>query len=41
MLLFARIPGSRPRGDLAVGAGRLFFTTEERESEVWVADLIR
>ena len=32
-------PSIRP--DFDVGAGRFFFTTEDRQSEVWVADVIQ
>lgn len=31
-------PSSRP--DFAAGAGRFFFTLEERESDIWVADIV-
>lgn len=34
---------SRPstRWDFAVGAGRLFFALDEREGDIWVADIVR
>jgi len=33
---------SRPssRGDFAVGAGRFFFTIDERQSNIWMADVV-
>jgi hypothetical protein len=27
------------RGTLAIAAGRLFFTSEDRQSDVWVIDV--
>jgi Tol biopolymer transport system component len=32
-------PSLRP--DFAAGGGRFFFTTEDRQSDVWVADIVR
>jgi hypothetical protein len=29
------------RGTLAIAAGRLFFTSEDRQSDVWVIDVKR
>ena len=32
-------PSDRP--DFAAGAGRLFFTLEDRQADIWVAELVR
>jgi hypothetical protein len=32
--------GSSNRPDFATGAGRFFFTIEDRQSDIWVAEVI-
>jgi hypothetical protein len=41
LVFFADLDRPSIRGDFAAGGGRLFFTLEDRQADIWVAEVVR
>jgi hypothetical protein len=39
LVFFADLDRPSIRGDFGAGAGRFFFTIEDREADIWVAEV--